>query len=345
MSPKKKMAAVSNETEQAQRIYLRLMNASCPLLKDVFTFNSEDKLHLLCTPSQLRTEILTWICCSIDPNVGSLKEEALRKRDPDILTKGMAAVGQDLMLCKGDNLDLIKGDASSRQQLQFLEQLLDVVSECILSLDINGGLLPPLKLFEADNLAHLEEILNPSLNVNLSDSMVLHKSAESNLKNPREDNAEILASLVQSTRSMLEKLQSECEFLTTNDVSSSLVFTPCALDDAIRDLQHLMNTFSQAYEKDLRLSCAREPPSLSADTQVFQRVYELLRACSMELEIITGISDASLSVKKEVCQLQTNHSWGRQGKITLFDQLDNLSKRYKDLDSRLHSSGQSTIQH
>ncbi|XP_077469900.1 HAUS augmin-like complex subunit 7 [Stigmatopora argus] len=344
MPAKKKMAAVSNETEQAQRIYLRLMNAPCPLLKDVFTFNSEDTLHLLCTPSQFRTEILTWICCSIDPNVGSLKEEALRKRDPDILTKGMAAVGQGLMLCKGDNLDLIKGDASSRQQLQFLDQLLDVVSECTLSLDLNRGLLPH-KLFEADNLAHLEHILNPSLSFNLSDSTVLHKIAESKLKKPREDDAESLASIVQSTRSMLEKLQSECEFLTTNDVPSSLVFTSCVLDDAIRDLQQLMNTFSQAYEKDLRLSFAGEPPSLSADAQVFQRVYELLRACSMELEIITGISDASLSVKEEVRQLQTYRSWGGQGNITLSDQLDNLSKRYKDFDSRLHLSGQSTIQH
>ncbi|XP_057685655.1 HAUS augmin-like complex subunit 7 [Corythoichthys intestinalis] len=334
------MAAVSNEAEKAQRIYARLLNAPCPLLKDVFTYNSEDMLHLLCTPSQLRTEILTWICCSIDPNITRLKEAASRKSDPDILTKGMAALGQDLMLCKVDNLDLIKGDESCRQQLQFLEHLLDVVSECSLSTELTGGILYDT-LFDAKIALHLEQSLTPLMDSSLSNNTILCKGAESKFKKPRGDDAETVASLVLSTRSMLEHLQSECEFLTTNEVPSSPVFTPCALHDALRDLQQLMTAFSHMYEKDLRLSCAREPPSFSADAQVFQRVYELIRSCSMELEILNGVSDASFSVMEDVRQLQTKRF--RREIDALSHQLDKLTRRYKDYESCLHSSGQSSM--
>lgn len=81
------------------------------------------------------------MCHSVDPNFGKSKVMLLRSKDPDVLTKGkvcrsflfvclfflnlshynkpsvlvvflvqteMAAFGQDLMLCKADDLDLIR---------------------------------------------------------------------------------------------------------------------------------------------------------------------------------------------------------------------------------------------
>ncbi|XP_065427362.1 HAUS augmin-like complex subunit 7 isoform X3 [Chrysemys picta bellii] len=39
----------------------------------------------------------------------------------------MAKLGSDLLLCRSDDLDLIKGEASAERQLRFMEQLLDVI--------------------------------------------------------------------------------------------------------------------------------------------------------------------------------------------------------------------------
>ncbi|XP_077402652.1 HAUS augmin-like complex subunit 7 [Vanacampus margaritifer] len=334
VSVKKKMAAVSNETERAQRIWARLLALPCPLLEGVYLQESHNMLQLLCTPSQLRTAILTWICCSIDPNFSSLKEASSRIHDPDILIKGMAALGQDLMLCTGDSLDLIKGDASFHQQLQFLEQLLDTVSDCSLSTVHDADMLLDT-IFADENRCHLAQMLMPSLDTSLSNIAVLYKGAKST--KPRRDDAECVAALIQSTRAMLEQLQSECDFLTTNEVPSARVFTPCALQVGVCDLQQLMTTFCHVYETHLRVCCTREPPRFSADTQVFQRVYELLQACSTELEMLNQVSNASTCVNQDVSQLQPmlcSASKGKKG--TLSDQLDELTRRYKDFVSRLH---------
>ncbi|XP_061604343.1 HAUS augmin-like complex subunit 7 [Phyllopteryx taeniolatus] len=338
LSTKKNMAAVSNEAEQAQRIFARLQAVPCPLLEGVYIQESDDMLQLLCTPSQLRTDILTWICCSIDPNFASLKEKASRIRDPDLLTNGMAALGQDMMLCKGDSLDLIKGDASCHQQLQFLEQLLDVVSDCSVSTVHDVEMLLQT-LFATENLPHLTQMFSPSLDPCLSNVIALYKGPKST--KPRGDNAESIATLIQSTRSMLEQLQSECEFLTTNEVPSARVFTPCALRVAMCDLQQLMTTFCHVYETDLRACCTRETPNFSAETQVFQRIYELLQACNTELEMLNEVSDASVTVKQEVSQLRAKLCQGKKG--TLSDQLYELTTRYKDFVSRLHSSVEPTM--
>lgn len=36
---------------------------SCPLVQDLYLQEDESMLDLLCSPSELRTDILTWICC------------------------------------------------------------------------------------------------------------------------------------------------------------------------------------------------------------------------------------------------------------------------------------------
>ncbi|XP_054649928.1 HAUS augmin-like complex subunit 7 [Dunckerocampus dactyliophorus] len=332
------MADSSNETALAHRVYTSLLAAPCPLLESVYLQDPEDMLQLLCTPSQLRTDILTWICCSIDPNFASLKDKASKIRNPDILIKGIAALGQDLMLCKGDNLDLIKGDANCRQQLQFFVQLLDVFLHSNVTTEHGAEMLLDT-LFTAESLPHLTQMLTPSLDLWPSNITALHKSAKSNHK-PGSDNAENTAALIQSTRSVLEKLQSECDVLK-NEVPSARVFTPSALHLAMGDLQQLMTTFCHMYETDLRACCTREPPNFSTETEVFQRVYELLLACNTELEMLTEVSGASTCVSDQVSQLQTKVCCGSQGKKgTLSEQLDELNRRYKDFVSRLHPSVQ-----
>ncbi|XP_019746999.1 HAUS augmin-like complex subunit 7 isoform X2 [Hippocampus comes] len=331
----KNMAAVSNEKERAERIYTRLLAVPCPVLEGVCMEESEDILQLLCTPSQLRTDILTWMCCRIDPNFASLKGKASRTQDLDILTNGMAALGQDLLLCRVDSLDLIKGEASCQQQLQFLEKLLAEVSD--FSMSTAHDMKMQLNALFADENLHLAQMVTPSLDHCFSNDTVIHKGAKT--PKPRRDNSESIATLLQSTRSMLEQLQSE--FVTTNEAPNARLFTSRALHVTVCDLQQLMTTFCHVYETHLSVFCTREPPSFSADTLVFQSVYERLQACCMELEMLNEASDASASVKQEVSQLQIKRCCASQGKGTLHDHLEKLTRRIKALLAHLCAANNS----
>lgn len=79
-------------------------------------------------------------------------------------------------------------------------------------------------------------------------------------------------------RSSLSALCSpQCEFLNS-EAQGCDVFSPSSLRVAACDLQQLMATFSHVFETDLRAYCSRDPPSFSAETDIFQRVHQLLLA-------------------------------------------------------------------
>ncbi|KAM7405400.1 hypothetical protein PAMP_012665 [Pampus punctatissimus] len=291
-------------------------------------------LQLLCSPSQHRTDILTWICRSINPNFANM---TTRSKDPDILTKEMAMLGQELMLCKADNLDLIRGDTDPRQQLHFLQQLLTLVpgSKTSAAHRVDSEMLLN-ELFTNDNLPYLTQMLKPTLDPWPANIKALRKTTKSSYKSTREDGADV-AALLQSTEAALEQLQSGCEFLK-NEAQSPGVFPPHTLHVAGRDLQQLMATFRRVYETNLKAYCNRDPPSFSTEADVFQRVHQLLLACNTELEMLSEVSEASASVSGDVNQLQTQpRYWSGRDKRTLPDQLEELTRRYGDFLSRLHS--------
>ncbi|XP_029995274.1 HAUS augmin-like complex subunit 7 [Sphaeramia orbicularis] len=328
------MAGGLKEKQLAQNVYDLLQAASCPLVEGLFLQESDSKLQLLCTPSQHRTDILAWICSSVNPNFS--KEMSIRSKVPDILNKDMAALGQELMLCKADDLDLIKGEQSPLQQLQFFEQLLSLVPGCRKSPFKTDEEILLNELFAAENLPLLTQTLKPSLDPWPAHIKALHKGTKSSHQKPSSEEVDV-ASLLQSTQSALEQLQSECEFLTT-EVQSPGVFSPSALCVAASDLQQLMATFTHVYETDLKAYCNRDPPSLSTETAVFQRVHQLLLACNTELEMFNEITEASASMTDDVSKLQMQpRYWSRGEKRTLPEQLEELTRRYRDFLSLLHS--------
>uniref|UniRef100_A0A8D3DBN2 Uncharacterized protein n=1 Tax=Scophthalmus maximus TaxID=52904 RepID=A0A8D3DBN2_SCOMX len=68
--------------------------ASCPLVEGLYLQETDSMLQLLCTPSQHRTDILAWICS---------RWNKLHRTSPQ-----MALLGQELMLCRAVDLDLIR---------------------------------------------------------------------------------------------------------------------------------------------------------------------------------------------------------------------------------------------
>ncbi|CAK6970906.1 HAUS augmin-like complex subunit 7 [Scomber scombrus] len=327
------MAGVLTEKQLAQRVYNALQAGSCPLVEGLHLHETDTMLQLLCTPSQHRTDILAWICSSINPNFAS---STARSKDPDMLTKEMAMLGQELILCKADDLDLIRGDASARRQLRFLEQLLTLVPGCQTSAAHNVDTEALLnELFATDNLPHLTQMLRPTFDPWPANIKALRKGNTSSCQKTSQEEGVDVAALLQSTQSVLEQLQSQCEFLT-NEPQSPGVFPPNALHVAARDLQQMMATFGRVYETNLRAYCNRDPPNFSSEADVFQRVHRLLLACNTELEMLSEISEASVSMSEEVRQLQTQpRYWSGQDKHTLPDQLEKLTRRYGDFLTRL----------
>ncbi|XP_070767069.1 HAUS augmin-like complex subunit 7 [Enoplosus armatus] len=330
------MAGALKDKHLERHIYTALQAASCPLVEGLYLQEADTMLQLLCAPSQHRTDILAWICSSINPNFANSKAMSMRSKDPDVLIKEMAVLGQELMLCRADDLDLIRGDTSPHRQLQFLEQLLALVPACEKS---DGHRMNPEmllnELFAAENLPHLTQMLKPTLNPWPAHIKALNKGTKPSHKPSREDAADIDA-LLQRTQSALEQLQSECEFL--NNEQTPDVFSPSSLRVAASDLQQLMATFSHVYETDLRAYCSRDPPSFSTETDVFQRIHQLLLACITELEMLNEVSEASVSMNEDVNQLQTQPRYWSQGeKRTLPDQLEELTRQLRDFSSLLAS--------
>ncbi|XP_026224147.1 HAUS augmin-like complex subunit 7 [Anabas testudineus] len=324
------------QEELVQHVYAALQAASCPLVEGLYLQEADSMLQLLCSPSQHRTDILAWICSSISPSFANSKTMSVRSKDPDVLNKEMAALGQELILCKASDLDLIRGNASAHRQLQFLEQLLTLVPGCKKSAGprMDEELLLN-ELFTAENRPHLTQMLTPTLDPWPAHIKALRKGTKFSFKQNKEEAADV-ATLLQSTQTALEQLQSECEFLNS-EAQNPGVFSPGSLRVAACDLQQLMATFSHVYETDLRAYCSRDPPSFSTETDVFQRVHQLLLACNTELDMLNELSEASGSMNEEVNKLQTQpHYWSRGEKRTLPDQLEELTRRSRELLTLLH---------
>ncbi|GAA6223672.1 HAUS augmin-like complex subunit 7 isoform X1 [Lates japonicus] len=331
------MAGVLEEKERLRLVYASLQAASCPFVEGLNLQEADSMLQLLCTPSHHRTDILAWICSSINPNFATSKAMSMRSKDPDVLTKEMAVLGQELMLCNAGDLDLIRGNVSPHRQLHFMEQLLSLVPGCKKSAEhrMDEEMLVN-KLFAAENLPHLTQMLKPTFNPWPAHLKALCKGTKSCYKPSKEEDADV-ATLIQLTQSALKQLESECEFLN-NEAQSPGIFSPSSLRVAACDLQQLMATFCHVYETDLRTYCSRDPPSFSTETDVFRRVHQLLLACNTELEMLNEVSEASTSMNEEVNRLQTQPRYWRRGeKHTLSDQLEEVSRRSREFLSLLHS--------
>ncbi|XP_076022847.1 HAUS augmin-like complex subunit 7 [Genypterus blacodes] len=329
-----KMAGALKEEQLVRNIYADLQAASCPLLDGLYLQEADSMLRLLCAPSKHRTDILTWICNSINPNFSNVKGLSLRSKDPDVLTKDIAGLGQELLLCKADDLDLIMGNASPHRQLQFLEQLLTLLPGCDRPEHKMDDEILLNELYAAENLPHLTKMLNPALDPWPAHIKALHKGQKTSCSKPSRGETDV-AALLELTQSALQQLQSECDFLHKEAPS---VFSPNSMRVAACDLKQLMATFSHVYETDFRAYCSRDAPSFSTETEVFQRVHQLLLACNTELEMLNEVSEASVSMTEDVRQLQTQpRYWSGAEKHTLPDQLEELSRRYRDFLSLLHS--------
>ncbi|XP_043081249.1 HAUS augmin-like complex subunit 7 [Puntigrus tetrazona] len=357
------MAGNSKEQRLSVRVYNTLQSLGCPLVDGLYLREPDSVQELLCSPSLHRTDILKWICASICP---TLKEKlsTIKATQNEDLVKELTRFGYEMMLCKPNDRDLIKGLAPPLQQLRFLEQLLMVIQADSRQSSSSGDdsvrnddLLQELMI--QDHLSDLDMLLNPVCNpwpAHIREHLIRTQSAQNKMNGKQhskpsdfinrsdqhsrlgshgEESLTEAVALLKSTQSTLDELRKECEFLQSG---SAAALSPCALKVAISDMSQLMTAFRHIYNTDFKAYCQRAPPALNSGTSVFQSVHQLLHTCNTELEAVKQLSETSAFLTQTVQQLQTDKRyWSKGEKHTLPERLEELKNRYVSFLS-LHQS-------
>ncbi|XP_066527976.1 HAUS augmin-like complex subunit 7 [Hoplias malabaricus] len=347
------MAVDSKQQHGAWRVYNTLQSLGCPLVDGLYLRETDSVKDLLCTPSLHRMDILKWICSKICP---SLKEKfsAIKSAQTEELVKEITQFGHEMLLCKAEDQELIKGLATPSRQLLFLEQLLLIAQdsnntseeksadESMRNEDLLSELMSP------DHLPDLVQLMNPVCNpwsshiwgqlraTHLAQAKANQKKAK-DTNNSRHlkiaqlagDDLADATALLQSTQTTLKDLRKECEFLQSDPTSPGATLSHCALKVAISDMTQLMTAFSQVYDTDFKSYCQRAPPVINPNTHIFQAVHQLLRRCNMELEALQQLSETSSVLAETVTQIQTDKQyWSKGEKHTLPNKLEALKNRY-----------------
>ncbi|XP_060751136.1 HAUS augmin-like complex subunit 7 [Tachysurus vachellii] len=350
------MAGKSKEQRLSLCVYDSLRRLACPSVDGLYLREASSMQELLCTPSLHRMDILKWICARICPALRD-KFSTIKSSETEEVANEITRFGHEMLLCKADDQELIKGFASPLRQLLFLEQLLMIAgqqntpSEDMHNEPSGGGSITDenllKELMSPDHLTDLIQLMNPvcnpwsahiqeylratqatraKANSSKADESHHHDSGCGKLNN---DNIAEATALLQSTRCTLEELHKECEFLQSEQSGSAASLSPCALKVAISDMAQLMTAFSQVYNTDFRGYCQRAPPVLNPNTCVFQSVHQLLHHCNMELEALLQLSKTSSTLTEIVKQIQTDRRfWANGEKLTLSNQLEALKNRF-----------------
>ncbi|KAJ8017345.1 hypothetical protein DPEC_G00016900 [Dallia pectoralis] len=324
------MAATSKELRLSLQVYSTLQTLSCPLIEGLYLRDAETMQDLLCTPSKHRTDILAWICTRICPSF-SQKLASLRSKEPDALSQELALFGQEMLLFRTDDLDLIMARACPLRQLCFLEQLLTVVPDTAGPVDSQSGGECLLKeLFSPEALPYLSHTLTPTLNPWPAHIRVAQKGQRSLSSRPRDKEVADATALLEFTRNALEQLHNQCVFLH-GEAASPGVFSTCAWRVAVCDLSQMMGVFSRVFETDFRSYISRGPPSLQTHMHTFKIVHTLLTACNMELEMLQQMVMTSVCLSDTMTNIHTHSRyWSHGNKQTLPTKLEDLTRRYTE---------------
>ncbi|XP_039366260.1 HAUS augmin-like complex subunit 7 [Mauremys reevesii] len=315
-----KMAALA-----AASVYEQLKELRCPLLDGVFLPEPGAALGLLCAPSAQRLELLAWLCAryrtpplTLAPSANPpLRDQfaTLTDSQTEEKTQEMAKLGSDLLLCRSDELDLIKGEASAERQLRFMEQLLDVIRylDAITGTDsgdsTTSSRAESLRGAARRNEEFLREVFSsPSLSALLAPTLppctadikplLLEEPAPpTRSRLSGRSSGKMLAELsrtLEEANASLERLSAESSALRggAEPLAPGLALQTLAL--AACDSHQLMGAFGQVYETELREHCGRGPaPQLSPCGPLAQQLHQALTLCTQGLQAVAQLSDTS----------------------------------------------------
>ncbi|KAJ6654549.1 hypothetical protein lerEdw1_006856 [Lerista edwardsae] len=318
----------------AVKVYERLKNLGCSALESVYLSEAKEIETLLCTPSPHRLDILEWICVRPVPfhPLGvypPFQEQfsSLKESQSDLKIKEITNLGCDLMLCRANDLDLIKGKACAEKQLSFMEQLLAAIppqGNITLSDSITDSSSFSSTEESFQELArkneefvkqifcsrNLQAVLNPECHPWSSDIKPLllsegaiQKRAHLSTTSHEKMLQELLKKLEEMTAT-LQDLREEYSFLRGDPAGAdSLPDSTTVLQTlklVVSDFSQLLMTFEQVYENELQKYCGRPAPKLNCCGLLFQTVHHSLVLCLQELQGLAQVTETSECIMKMV---------------------------------------------
>uniref|UniRef100_A0A8C7DY25 HAUS augmin like complex subunit 7 n=1 Tax=Naja naja TaxID=35670 RepID=A0A8C7DY25_NAJNA len=347
-------------------IYGRLKELGCPALEGVYLSDAEDIQKLLFSPSSHRLDILEWICVSVYPPLREQFSSFNKESQSGLKIKGMAKLGSELMLCQADDLDLIKGKASVKKQLHFLQQLVAVIpapTNVLLSDSISDSSSYSSTEESFQEIARkneefikqvfsspdLQAVLNPECHPWNPDIKPLLLGEERQQKRAvrsmtsHEQTLLEASEELEKTAAALENLRAQCSFLQGNpagaDLSNNTATALQSLKLIVSDYSQLLTAFEQVYKNELQKHCERPAPKQSPCDPLFQAVHHSLLLCMQELQ---GLAQITVTAECIMAMVQRWHEqkvfWNGSTIATLPSKLEELQQKYKTIHATLKDS-------
>ncbi|KAJ8047743.1 HAUS augmin-like complex subunit 7 [Holothuria leucospilota] len=299
----------------------RLTLLGCPYTDGVDeTWISE----LLFQPGEARIRLLQWCFSRYDLKLAKLLDDQCYGSEArvDSRIQKLLSISSMLGLCHPDDIDLIKGTASSSKQAAFWHQLLDVVSITDMSEDphrkaesLPGIISDSTNLQEQfshdclflSSLAHqrdLAEAFSTSHSLLPPDLMKLVRRKASDYESETGQRAsppsleeldELLVQLnnnVKNAKEQLEDLKSKYPY--QENPSQSMDTTCQTLKLVLSELAQLITSFTHTFETEIRPWCNKNPPRLTPLGPASKRVHNLL---SQFLQLLKDLKSVRTSFK------------------------------------------------